>query len=55
MSESKDGGGGGGGGGRAPYLDVSEDKMYDSRLRGDYELHDYAHSPSNQRLKVQHL
>ncbi|CAM9191239.1 unnamed protein product [Ectocarpus sp. 6 AP-2014] len=53
MSESKDGGGSSSGGGRAPYLDVSEDKMYDSRLRGDYELHDYAHSPTNQRLKEQ--
>ncbi|CAM9250842.1 unnamed protein product [Pylaiella littoralis] len=43
MSESKDGGGGS----RAAHLDVSEDRMYDLRLRGDYELHDMAHSPSN--------
>lgn len=52
MSESKDSDGRGGG--RAPHLDVSEDKMYDSRLRGDYGLHDLAHSPSNQdqRQKV---
>lgn len=47
MSESKDSGDGRGGS-RAPHLDVSEDKMYDSRLRGDYGLHDLAHSPSNQ-------
>lgn len=44
MSESKDGGNWGG----APHLDVSEDKMYDSRLRGDYDLHDMVHSPNNQ-------
>lgn len=53
MSESKDGGGGS----RAAHLDVSEDRMYDSRLRGDYELHDMAHSPSNKdrhRQQVRH-
>lgn len=43
MSESKDGGGS-----RAPHLDVSEDKMYDSRLRGNYDLHDIAHTPTHQ-------
>lgn len=48
MSESKYSDGGGS---RAPHLDVSEDKMYDSRLRGDYDLHDLAHSPSNQEQR----
>lgn len=32
---------------RAPYLEVSEDKMFDSRLRGDYELHDRVHTPTH--------
>lgn len=52
MSESKESDGRGGN--RAAHLDVSEDKMFDSRLRGDYGLHDLAHSPSNQdqRQKV---
>lgn len=53
MSESKDGGGS-----RAPHLDVSEEKMYDSRLRGEYDLHDMAHSPTNQDgrySKVKHI
>lgn len=45
MSESKDGGDDGR---RSPHMDVSEDKMYDSRLRGDYDLHDLAHSPADQ-------
>lgn len=43
MSEGKDGGR------RSPHLDVSEDKMYDSRLVGNYDLHDIAHSPAHGR------
>lgn len=43
MSESKDGGSRGR---SSPHLEVNEDKMYESRLRGNYELHDLAHSPS---------
>ena len=45
MSESK---AGDDGGRRSPHMDVSEDKMYDSRLRGDYDLHDLAHSSADQ-------
>lgn len=32
---------------REPYLEVSEDKMFDSRLQGDYELHDRVHTPTH--------
>lgn len=45
MSESKDGGEGSR---QSPHMDVSEDKMYDSRLRGNYDLHDLAHSSAEQ-------
>lgn len=45
MSESKDGDDNGR---RSPHMDVSEDKMYDSRLRGNYDLHDLAHSSADQ-------
>lgn len=38
---------------RSPHLDVNEDKMYDSRIAGNYDLHDLAHSTvQDRRSKV---
>ena len=50
MSESKDSDEGP----RSPHLEVNEDKMFESRLRGDYGLHDRAHTPTNQEGKKVH-
>ena len=31
---------------QAPHLHIDEGNMYDSRLAGDYKIHDLAHSPT---------